>query len=612
MTRSSTVPLGVQFNQHKAGIAADDAGRIAKTVEEAARGGRFFANEERKDAVLTQRVEEARKAAESAPAFNPEVERLVSNIEAERDSSPRSFLCIDFDCFYAAVEALDNPSLRGKPHAVGGPVEIKPHQRRRVGGVLSTSSYEARKYGVRSAMPTFIALKLCPELIIVPARYQRYTEISQLVATEVYTKFDPNYVMRSLDEALLDITDFVERSGSSAAEVATTIRLRIKEVTGGLTASCGIGPSRVLAKICADFNKPDGQYMVPSDRDSVVEFMSNLPVRKVPGVGKVTERLLVDAFDVKVAGDILVKRNALHRVLSAKMFAFLVRSALGISCPFLEPDQGQGQKGMSRERTFEPVSDPVRLRELMQGLCERLAKDIAEADGVQGGYHLSIKIKLSNFRVLCRSRKLQRIVGTDAKRLAKEASQLLDAELPFEARLLGVRVSGLVAPGERIPMMKRRYIGASTADTTGDGRQTFLDAFLAEGLSLARKDRQQLTGATEEEPTDHETGAIQGECTRDDVHATAPESQPDMPAADPGPPALAPAGELVCPVCNSKRVRGLTLLNTHIDACLRKQQRGPVAGKRSRSDAEIGMSEKHASRRRRCDITAYFRTTNKL
>jgi nucleotidyltransferase/DNA polymerase involved in DNA repair len=180
---------------------------------------------------------------------------------------------IDFDAFFAACEERDEPTLRGKPHAVGGR-----------GGVVMTSSYGARKYGVRSAMASHIAIKLCPQLIFRPARFDVYQEASRRMRAvcESYGTCS----MMSLDEAYVDLTDHMESAGAdgkSVANVVSEMRSSISVATSGLTVSCGSGSTALVAKIGADINKPDGQHCLPDDPDRIREFMGPLSIRKLPG-----------------------------------------------------------------------------------------------------------------------------------------------------------------------------------------------------------------------------------------------------------------------------------------------------------------------------------------
>lgn len=194
------------------------------------------------------------------------------------------------DAFFAAVEMRDNPALRNVPMAVGGSKDRR--------GVISTSNYEARKYGVRSAMATAHALKLCPHLVLVRGRMEKYKEASDIVF-EIFHEYTPLVQGLSLDEAYLDVTD-CDLFNNSATLIAQDIRKKIFERTKGLTASAGIAPNKLLAKIASDYNKPNGQFTIaPHEVD---EFIRNIPVEKIHGVGKVTAKHLHE-MNIKTCGD---------------------------------------------------------------------------------------------------------------------------------------------------------------------------------------------------------------------------------------------------------------------------------------------------------------------
>jgi DNA polymerase-4 len=192
---------------------------------------------------------------------------------------PRKIIHIDMDCFYAAVEVKDNPSLKGKPVGVGG----SPTGR----GVLTTASYEARKFGVRSAMPAGRALKLCPDLILVRPNFSRYKEESRFIR-EIFREFTDIVQPLSLDEAYLDVTE-CSQFGGSATLIAQEIKRRIW-TERQLIASAGVAPNKMLAKIASDWKKPDGLFVITPDQ--VSDFVKKLPVGKIFGVGKVTEKKL--------------------------------------------------------------------------------------------------------------------------------------------------------------------------------------------------------------------------------------------------------------------------------------------------------------------------------
>ncbi|MBS0904365.1 DNA polymerase IV [Pantoea dispersa] len=191
----------------------------------------------------------------------------------------RKIIHVDMDCFFAAVEMRDDPSLRDIPIAIGG----SRVQR----GVISTANYPARKYGVRSAMPTATALRLCPHLKLLPGRFDAYKEASQQIRA-IFTRYTPLIEPLSLDEAYLDVTDSDHCQGS-ATLMAQAIRADILRETG-LTASAGIAPIKFLAKIASDMNKPDGQYVITPQ--AMPDFLLTLPLSKIPGVGKVATKKL--------------------------------------------------------------------------------------------------------------------------------------------------------------------------------------------------------------------------------------------------------------------------------------------------------------------------------
>ncbi|GJN24066.1 hypothetical protein PR202_gb11779 [Eleusine coracana subsp. coracana] len=208
-------------------------------------------------------VEEEEEEWDMEEGFSIEVaETKMLELEASRDLS-KIWLHTDMDAFYSAVETLENPSLKGKPLAVGSM------------SMIATASYEARKFGVRAAMPGFIGRKLCPGLVFVPPKFERYTHYSELTR-----RYDPNFIATSLDEAYLNITNTCIERGITGEEVADELRAAIHQETG-LTCSAGVAPNRMIAKVCSDINKPNGQFILPNDREAVLTFVSTLPIRKL-------------------------------------------------------------------------------------------------------------------------------------------------------------------------------------------------------------------------------------------------------------------------------------------------------------------------------------------
>ncbi len=202
----------------------------------------------------------------------------------------RKILHIDADCFYAAVEVRDNPSLRGKPIAVGGSADRR--------GVIATASYEARKFGVHSAMASATAVKRCPQLILIPGRMSVYREASRRMQ-EIFAEYTDLIEPLSLDEAFLDVSD-CPRCRGSATLIAREIRRRVADRIG-ITVSAGVAPNKFIAKIASDLNKPDGQYVVTPEQ--VEGFLESLPVDRIWGVGKVTAQRL-QQHGIRSCGDV--------------------------------------------------------------------------------------------------------------------------------------------------------------------------------------------------------------------------------------------------------------------------------------------------------------------
>jgi len=283
------------------------------------------------------------------------------------------------DCFYAAIEVRDRPELRGNPVGVGGARDRR--------GVLTTCNYEARKFGVRSAMPTFMALQRCPKLIIVPTRFDVYRRESAIIR-EILLRFSPLMEPLSLDEAYLEVTAHPEAPGT----LAETIRDLIFEKTR-LTASAGIGPNKLIAKIASDMNKPNGQCEVaPED---VEDFMADLPVRKLWGIGAVTEQKLEQ---LGVTTCIEMQRFTRAELLThfGKFGLELYDQCRGIDDRAVEPDRER--KSLSNEETF--ASDLETLEECeekLPALFEELAAELAQKADTRAVTKIFVKLKFSDF-----------------------------------------------------------------------------------------------------------------------------------------------------------------------------------------------------------------------
>lgn len=299
------------------------------------------------------------------------------------DTPQRKIIHIDMDCFYAAVEMRDNPALRGIPIAVGGAADRR--------GVVSTCNYEAREYGVHSAMATAYALRLCPSLEVLPVRMNYYTEISRQIR-EIFRRYTDLIEPLSLDEAFLDVTDSNQCNGS-ATLIAQDIRAAIRRELN-LTASAGVAPNKFLAKICSDENKPDGQCVVPPDQ--VEAFVRDLPLEKIPGVGRVTLKRLA-RHGLRTCADVraLDERELIRRF--GGLGEMLYKRARGIDDRPLATSRVR--KSLSVERTFaEDIPDPCAARDALDSLFEELTRRL-ERHGGRAIKNQQVKLKFADFKL---------------------------------------------------------------------------------------------------------------------------------------------------------------------------------------------------------------------
>ena len=336
-------------------------------------------------------------------------------------------LHIDMDAFFASVEQMDNPELRGLPVAVGGTSDRS---------VVSAASYEVRKYGVRSAMSVVKARKLCPEIVMVPGRMRRYKEVS-VQAMGVLREFSPTVEQASVDEAYLDGTG-LERLFGPIDEIGHRIKERMREVTG-LTCSVGAAPVRFLAKIASDMDKPDGMYIVRHDQ--VADFLRTLPVGRIPGVGA----KLLDALKrlgVRTCGDVLARPREYWEERLGKYGAALYDRARGIDPTPVTPNEAA--KSCSAENTFsEDTTDRVLLRKWLLAQSERVGEDLRR-HGYRGRT-VTLKVKYSDFTQITRSKSLDARTDNTGIIYETACSLLEQVRLHRAVRLIGVGVSNFEA-----------------------------------------------------------------------------------------------------------------------------------------------------------------------
>ncbi|CAI4230380.1 unnamed protein product [Auanema sp. JU1783] len=595
----------LHFNPNKAGMEGIDKDKVNKVIADStsAQYSSFTAKQQQR---VDQKVREIKKRLqvvtdhEWKQAEN-EMDQLIAKLEATRDLS-RHCVHIDMDAYFAAVEMRDDPKLRSIPMAVG------------CMAMLGTSNYLARKFGVRAAMPGFIAKRLCPELEIVNGNYDKYRKESR-VFSEIFSLYDPEMSMGSLDEAYIDLTEYMETRtesrvltrkryggecvcwlplikpdeivdsltiskevckkcekerlvyedsvefGTSRDEVVREIRFQVEQNTG-LTCSAGIATNFMLAKICSDQNKPNGQFELANEYNPIMDFLRELPIRKVSGIGRVSEAHLL-ACGVKTVFDLLDKRVVYKFVFSPLAQESFIRIGLGL--PGRPRVEDSRRKSMSVERTFSPTSSESELMLILRRVSEELMSDVGKKSYIVGGKCVTVKIKLSSFDVLTRSQTLPEVV-TDLEIFYNAVSDILKKELGQEIRLLGVRLSQL------------KFI--DDGSTSAHSSKTVLDYFgNAKRSKLDEEDDEEIAVSPTKSNTPDELMSEESTDSLDVVQ---------------------------CPICLKKLRGDNDKLNQHIDECLNSDVlRGEGVVEKPRTEKEKPkITQKATSRNQKNKLAA--------
>lgn len=388
----------------------------------------------------------------------------------------RQIIHLDMDAFYASVEALDNPDLRGQPVIVGGSSNR---------GVVSAASYEAREYGIHSAMPIVAARRLCPQGVFLPVRMARYQGISNQIMA-IFERFTPLVEPISLDEAFLDVTASQALLGDGET-IAKEIKRLVKKETG-LTVSAGVAPSKLLAKIASDLRKPDGLTVVAPGSEK--EFLAPLPIGRLWGVGKATRKSL-ELMGAKTVGDLA--RLPLH-VLTARFGMshgeHLHTVAQGLDERKVEPEQEA--RSIGNEETFAAdLLDKCSIERELLGLSTRVARRLRRHE--LSGRTITLKVKYHDFKQITRSVTLQSTTCDEGEIYAAIKTLLAKTEAGrVPVRLLGVSASGLAAgeTGQQLSLFdtarknsrKKAGLHAAVDRITGKyGHQAIKPATLVEG-----------------------------------------------------------------------------------------------------------------------------------
>ena len=342
------------------------------------------------------------------------------------DNPGRKILHVDMDAFFASVEQRDNPALRGKPVAVGGSAKR---------GVVAAASYEAREFGVRSAMPSVTAARRCPALLFVPPRFEVYREAS-LQIRQIFSRYSDLVEPLSLDEAYLDVTQDKQQIGS-AMGIAQLIRAEILEETR-LTASAGVSYNKFLAKVASDQNKPDGIFVIRPHEGA--DFVASLPVRRFYGVGpKTAERM--GGLGIQLGADLREMSMDFMVEHFGKSAEYLYHAARGVDHRLVRPDRIR--KSVGREQTYsEDLVSDVALCEALERIVDITWARI-EKNGVVGRT-VTLKVKYADFHQITRSQSREDYVTQKAE-FGAIGREMLEQLLPVPTgvRLLGLTLSGL-------------------------------------------------------------------------------------------------------------------------------------------------------------------------
>ncbi|KAG8675530.1 hypothetical protein FPOAC2_01593 [Fusarium poae] len=537
----------------KAGQDKVDQTKVSEIIYNASKGSKFFNREEERDKTLTQKIEQiiARKAQLEKRDLTRDLrnaDRFIAELELTRDLT-QHIVHVDCDAFYAAVEQLDRPEIKDLPFAVGG-------------GVLTTCNYVARKFGCRSGMAGFVAKKLCPNLILLKPNFQKYTAKAHEVR-EVLVNYDPRFESASIDEAYLNITEYCQEHQMGPAEVVEQMRREVHQRTN-ITVSAGIAANAKLAKICSNMNKPNGQYVLPSDRPTILAFMRDLPTRKVNGIGRVLERELLE-IGIKTCGDLYEHRQYLNPLFGEKTSEFLFTCYLGLGRNKIQPAEEYERKSVGTESTFRDMSDPTQLREKLRSTAEDLEQDMKRAECK--GRTLCLKVKLHTFEVFTRQAVLPRAIwlADDLYNYALPILAKLEQDMPgMRLRLMGLRCTHLVKTKKPDTMA---FFGFKPRRTNSEERK-------AEGALKRKADDD---GEWEQWPDadfqlDDADGLLEGSSSNQDTPEQSPGRRHGKEIApNPTKEDIVEEQWWDCPICSRPQPANERQFNEHIDHCLSRQ-----------------------------------------
>lgn len=451
---AENIPKTIILNSNKAGLQNLDREKINKTIEEASKGSNFYSFQQKRQRRIDHQIHQLKSQLEkiTQTEFTNSLKKadvMIQELEVERILN-KIIVHFDMDMFFAAVELKDKPELIDKPMAVG------------TMSMIATSNYVARKFGVCSAMAGFIAKKLCPELVLVAPNYKKYSHESELVM-KIIAEFDSNLKCFSLDEVYIDLTDYVLNECSTrlqmdlvqlytlsefsddvwdcAYDVVTKIRQKVLDETK-LSISAGISCNYCIAKVCTDINKPNGQFMVKGHKQDLLNFASNIEMKKFSGVGPVKKQILA-SLGIITGRDLIEKRDVIFALFPDHHAISYLKLALGIGHSFASTEI-EAQKSHSCERTVSDLNDQKTMLNHLEELSHRVSRDLKKNS--QLCKTVTLKLKKSTFEVFLKSRSTDTFTD-DERIIYKIVKALLLQELQKAPktlyRLIGVKVSNL-------------------------------------------------------------------------------------------------------------------------------------------------------------------------
>ncbi|PGG96919.1 hypothetical protein AJ79_09398 [Helicocarpus griseus UAMH5409] len=554
----------------KAGQNAVDQQKVSEIIYNASKGSKFFSHEKSRDQILTSKIErilalKKKLEAKDLSHYIRRADDYLSELELGRDLS-QTIVHIDCDAFFAAVEELDRPELREVPMAVGK-------------GVLTTCNYHARKYGCRSGMAGFIAKKLCPNLILIPQNYPKYTAKAEEIRA-ILACYDPQFQSASIDEAYLNITEYCASNEIGPEDAVQKLRDEVVEQTK-VTVSAGIAPNARIAKICSNWNKPNGQYYVPNNRLAVMNFMSEIPVRKINGIGRVFEREL-DAIGIKHCHDIFTHRGVIFPLFGEKAFKFLMQCYLGLGRTKIEPFEESERKSVGTERTFGDIDGINNLQEKLRSISIELEKDLLRTHFK--GRTLVLKVKLHTYEVLTRQVVPPKAVhlSEDLYRYALPMLMKLNKETPnMQIRLMGLRCTNLVSTkkpdinffGMSYSAGGRSRSPSHTENENNRAVEEELNALHGQEIPCEFEDPEAMSGDQAIFQNPSGSGA-----SDDALQKPLSESDRTLEMWD-------------CPICSSPQPPDDLSFNQHLDFCLSKQTiREAVQGTLESQNATMSLA----------------------